>query len=450
MKKIKFGIIIAILYFIIVCKVEAAGTVSLTANKTSVNVGDSFSVSINLSGASVATLTTRLNFDATKVEYVSGPSNSNLSGGRVIYTWTDVTGGSAPLTGGVIATFNFKAKAQGNANFSVSGNLFTPEETAVNPSFSGVTVNVKSVETTPPSEGNTGESAGGSTEGTTGGTIGGSTGGNTTGNSGGTTGSNTTGNTNSSITNNNQQKTSNNFLKSLQLNVEGITPVFNKNKIQYYITVSENISNIKVTAQPEDTKANVQVTGNTNIPVGNSQIKVVVTAENGNKKEYIINVTKTSNLELANSNLENLAIENVTLIPEFSADILDYNVQIFEPINKLNILAVAQNEKAKVTIEGNDNLVIGENYIKIIVLAEDGKTSKVYNIVVNKSENQEGNGEIEEENNQNGENVVENNGIVEEIIGNKNQKNNFWWIVGVVCLGAFAIGVVIILIKKRK
>jgi len=325
MKKITISIIAIIMYFMIISKVEAAGTVSLNASKTSVNIGDTFTVSINLSGASVATLTARVSFDTSKVDYVSGPSNSNYSNGRVIYTWTDPTGGDSPLTGGTIATFTFKAKAAGSVNFAVSGNFFTTEETSVNPSFSGVTVNVKTAETTTPG-GNAGTGTGGNTGGETGGNTGtssgtgtgsgqtggnqsgagstgnntGTSGGNNTGSSGNTTGG-TTGGSTGTITNsptnnntgtgsnisNNQQttKSSNNNLKSLQLDTEGISPAFNKNKTQYYITIPENISNINVTATSEDSKASVQVLGNTNIQVGNSQIKIIVTSythkENG-------------------------------------------------------------------------------------------------------------------------------------------------------------------------
>lgn len=124
MKKIIISIIVMIVYFIIFSQVEAAGTVSLNASKSSVNIGDTFTVSINLSGASVATLTARVSFDTSKVDFVSGPSNSNYSNGRVIYTWTDPTGGDSPLTGGTIATFTFKAKAAGNVNFGVLRKFF--------------------------------------------------------------------------------------------------------------------------------------------------------------------------------------------------------------------------------------------------------------------------------------------------------------------------------------
>lgn len=128
----------AIMFFTILLvanKVSAAGKVSLSSNKSSVYLGDEFSVSVNLSGASAATLTTRITIDTSKVDYVSGPSNSNFSGGRVIYTWTDPNGGSNP-TSGNIATFKFKAKATGKASFTISGDFFDADENSIKPSFS--------------------------------------------------------------------------------------------------------------------------------------------------------------------------------------------------------------------------------------------------------------------------------------------------------------------------
>lgn len=460
MKKIIVSVFAIVMFFIISTQVEAAGVVSLSANKTSVDIGDTFNISVNLSGASVATLTARVSYDTSKIEYVSGPSNSNFSGGRVIYTWTDATGGASPLTGGIIATFTFRAKAAGSASFSVSGNFFTPDETSVNPSFSGVSVNVKKEEVVVPPDNsgddNSGENTGGDTGDNNGNNTGnnsGGTGNNQGGNNGDIGGTGNTGNiggsggaTSGNITSNNQQitKSSNNNLKSLQLDIEGISPTFNKNTTQYYITIPENTNNINITALPEDAKANIQITGNTNISVGNSQIKILVTAENGNQKQYLINVTKTNNSELSNANLENLAIENVTLIPEFNSEITDYTAEFSEDIQSLNILAIPQREAATVTIEGNENLQIGDNVIKITVLAEDGETSKIYNIVVKKNE------VTEEENENLNEDIEANNEKIDNEIENETEKDSLTWIIAIIALSIIIITSIIIILKRKK
>ena len=141
-KKFVISFFMAIMYFIIISRVEATGSVSLSASKTNVNIGDTFTINVNLSGVSVASLTSRISVDTQKVDYVSGPANSNFSNGRAIYTWTDLTGGASPLTGGTIASFTFKAKAEGTASFGISGDFFTPEETSASPAFSGVSVTI--------------------------------------------------------------------------------------------------------------------------------------------------------------------------------------------------------------------------------------------------------------------------------------------------------------------
>ena len=287
--------------------------------------------------------------------------------GRAIYTWTDPTGGDNPKTGGTIVTFKFKAKATGKAIFSVNGDFYSPNETNINPSFSGTSVTIQEKTTTPPTNNNGG--------------TGGSTGGTTNKPSGGTTNKPSTGtnsNTSSSVSKNAN-------LKELHLDVEGLSPRFNKNTTNYSIVVEDNVDSIKVNAIAEDSNASVNVTGNTGLAVGVNKINIKVTAQDKKTtKTYTINVTKTANPDLANASLENLAIENVTLTPEFSSDVFEYGAKVGSTVDTLNILAVPQIEGANVTIQGNENLQFGENIITISVVAKDGVTKKDYIINIYK------------------------------------------------------------------
>lgn len=283
-KEIYFIILFVLCLILFSTKSQAAGNISLKASKSSVTVGDEFNISVNLSGPSVATLTTKVTIDTSKVDYVSGPSNTNFSGGRIIYTWTDPTGGANPKTDGTIATFKVRAKASGSASFSVSGDFYTPDEKPVNPSFSGTSVTIKekeSVPVTPPitdGSGTGGTTGGASTGGTTGGgtTSGGSTGGATGGGSSqGTT--NQGGNTNTgNTTAQNASKNAN--LKELHLNVEGLSPAFQKTITRYNLVVGDDVNQIAVNAIPEDSNAKVSVAGNTNLKSGVNEIKITVTA----------------------------------------------------------------------------------------------------------------------------------------------------------------------------
>ncbi len=145
MNKLKIYLCTAFFFLVLVVttKVNATGNVTLSVSKSNVNVGDEFSVNVNLSGASVATLTARLSVDTSKVDYVSGPSNSSFSNGRAIYTWTDPTGGDNPKNAGTIVTFKFRAKQVGKASFSISGDFYSSDEKNINPSFSGTSVNIQ-------------------------------------------------------------------------------------------------------------------------------------------------------------------------------------------------------------------------------------------------------------------------------------------------------------------
>lgn len=331
--------------------------------------------------------------------------------GRAIYTWTDPTGGDNPKTGGTIVTFKFRAKATGKASFSVSGDFYSPNETNIKPTFSGTSVTIQEKQVTPPSN-NNGGTTGGSSSGTTGGTTSGGT--SSGSGQGGTQNKPSTG-TSSGI--NTLSKNAN--LKELHLNVEGLSPRFNKNTTSYSIVVGDNVNSITVNAIPEDSNAVVDVTGNTNLAVGVNKINIKVTApDKKTTKNYTINVTKTANPDLANASLENLAIENVILTPEFSADIFEYSTKIGSSFDNLNILAVPQIEGASVAIQGNENLQFGENIITISVLAKDGVTKKDYIINVYKKtveeEEQEAKATSIEETNE--EDIAKNNFNIGSIV----------------------------------
>lgn len=89
--------------------------------------------------------------------------------------------------------------------------------------------------------------------------------------------------------------------------------------------------------------------------------------------------------ESDNNNLESLSISGYELTPKFSADVKEYSLTITEDVEKLDITAEPEDKNAEVKIEGNENLLIGENTIKIIVTAEDG-TERTYTLNVTKGE----------------------------------------------------------------
>ena len=172
-------------------------------------------------------------------------------------------------------------------------------------------------------------------------------------------------------------------LKELRIDREGMNPQFEKDIYEYYLTVSNDVNDLEVTATTENTNDTIKIMGNKNLKEGLNKINIEVISEDKKQEEiYTIEVTKTDNVELASTALETLEIENVLLNPPFSIDETKYEAEISNEQDSINILAIPQNEKAKVKITGKDNLKVGNNLVNIVVTAPNGFTKKKYKINV--------------------------------------------------------------------
>ena len=171
---------------------------------------------------------------------------------------------------------------------------------------------------------------------------------------------------------------------------------------------------------PENKNSKIDITGNENLKEGLNVIKVQITSEdNTSSSSYIINVTKTNNIEDANTNLETLAIQNYLLYPNFDNTVTNYNVEVANDTDNINLLAIPEDEEANIEIDKNDKLQEGNNTIKITVTAKNNFTKKVYNInVYRRNENEEKEYKLEQEENK----ELLNN--IQKTSTNKNDNNN--------------------------
>lgn len=169
------------------------------------------------------------------------------------------------------------------------------------------------------------------------------------------------------------------------LSVEGaeLTPAFSADVIEYSVklaTSKENeLKEISIKAETENENAKVKIEGNKDLKIGENVIKVIVTAEDGvTTKNYIIKALIEEGEALG---LKTLVIKDVDF--EFDPLVFDYEIQ-FEGLDKLEIEAIPNFEDATVEIIGNENLVDGENIITIIVTSADGEETATYQIKATK------------------------------------------------------------------
>ena len=179
-----------------------------------------------------------------------------------------------------------------------------------------------------------------------------------------------------------EEKSSNTYLRSITVDAEGLTPEFQKDILEYYLIIDISVEEIEVNAVPEDTKSTVIVRGNKDLIEGENTVDIIVRAENGTSRTYKIYVTRTKDFIYSNANLKSLTIKNFDLYPGFKSTIYNYNLLINEKIDKLEITAETEIEDATFEIAGNENLVEGDNLIKVIVTAQNGETKREYKINV--------------------------------------------------------------------
>lgn len=391
---------------------ENLDSVYLQATNTEIENGEEFSFTINLANIDVAAFDIQIYFNNKLLEYIAGPENTNVSGSKIITVWYDETGGEHPKQNCELVKYTFKAKEIESEYIAIQGEFYNAEGVQMQSFTDGIEIIANEQTQTETIE----------------------------------------------ISEESGVASNNSKLKNLRLNHEGMTPIFSPDITEYYF-LTENLSQLEVTAIPQNPDSEVNVTGNTNFKEGINTILIeVVSPDKTSRTEYKILITKTKDLEKANANLETLAIEDVIIEPEFANDIYQYHTIVSNTTENLNILAIPERQNAKVEVVGGENLQYGDNAVNIQVMAENGYTIKQYRVNVYRRNEEEQkiadeeqqvniqklNAILEEQEEGEKEQNVSNNSIIENI------KENLWFVIIYSIFSIVIIVVIIYRIKKEK
>lgn len=129
---------------------------------------------------------------------------------------------------------------------------------------------------------------------------------------------------------------------------------------EYSIGSSSVIVTVKNRESSSGTKNNSSSNNNSNSGGGTT----------ADKKEYD-----------SDNTLKSLEIVNYKLDPSFNKDTVEYKLEVDESVEKINVKAVANSDKAEVKGVGEKNLTPGENTVEVKVIAENGN-EKVYKVLV--------------------------------------------------------------------
>lgn len=101
----------------------------------------------------------------------------------------------------------------------------------------------------------------------------------------------------------------NNRLKSLKLDARDFTPEFSGDREEYNAVVDYSSDILYMSYQTEDEKARVQCKGNEKLKEGENEVQLAVTAENGSVKTYRIHVTRETEGETREREIQDSGVD---------------------------------------------------------------------------------------------------------------------------------------------
>ena len=256
------------------------------------------------------------------------------------------------------------------------------------------------------------------------------------------------------------KKSSNANLSNLGIRPNDFTG-FKSGTTSYKVSVPNNVASVEVYAKKSEDSQTVTGTGTKQLNEGTNSFDVEVTAEDGTKKTYTINVVRLAKEETNNPDADNpkeevdvalssIQITSVSLNEAFNPEKLEYTAVASADAKEVIVRASANVENAKIEINAPEEFEDGENNIIITVKSESGSKSKTYTVKVTKSAE-----EIVEDKKEDTENkIIETIGATTSNEDNSNKDKNGLEkdkVIFIVGIGIFAlIGAVCAFIRYRR
>ncbi|MNI15719.1 Endo-1,4-beta-xylanase A precursor [compost metagenome] len=196
-----------------------------------------------------------------------------------------------------------------------------------------------------------------------------------------------------------------------------LNPVFASGTIGYIASVANSVYSITVTPTVAESSATLKVngvavtsgaaSGTINLNVGSNEITVVTTAEDGiTTKTYTVTVTRKAAMS-SNADLSNLVLSSGSLNPMFVSGTTSYTASVGNSVSGITVTpTVADTLFGTVTASVYNSsgalvsgplaltsetassllpLSVGSNVVKIAVTAEDGLTTQIYSLTIQRA-----------------------------------------------------------------
>lgn len=172
-------------------------------------------------------------------------------------------------------------------------------------------------------------------------------------------------------------------LSEITISEGELNPNFSSSITNYSVNVEYEVESIELNAIATNGEATISGDGEKQLNVGDNSFIIKCTAEDGSYTDYTININRQKSDDATLSSLE---VEGQTLSPEFNSNVTNYNVEVLNAVDNVNIIAKANDTNASISGAGNQAVNVGANNFNIVVTAQDGTTNKTYSINITRNE----------------------------------------------------------------
>lgn len=176
-----------------------------------------------------------------------------------------------------------------------------------------------------------------------------------------------------------KKASSDNLIKELEVNNGTLNEEFQPEENNYTVNIPYSETSLDLSIVLNDPTATYEIIGNEDLKVGENEVKIVVTAQDGTENTYTLTVNRA---KINSAYLEELKVKNYEIAPEFDKYKNKYIVKVNYETTSLDLTAIPEDKEATYVIEGNENFEVGTNKVTITVTSSLGDLKEIYEIEV--------------------------------------------------------------------
>ena len=189
-------------------------------------------------------------------------------------------------------------------------------------------------------------------------------------------------------------------LANLVISAGTLNPVFDPTVTNYSVEVPYAVSSVVVTPISAEQNSTIKVnnaaitsgysSSAVQVNTGDNVITISVLAEDGTTSKIYTVAVQRAVAPSSNADLANLVVSSGTLNPGFDPTVTNYSIEVPYAVSSVVVTPTSANSTIKVNnatvTSGYSSSAIpinsGDNIVTILVLAQDGTTSKIYTVDV--------------------------------------------------------------------